>query len=70
VGYSSTQSLTSALDEGEWSVSLPGRFTLTERAPWYPMDRSWVGPKAGLDTVVKSKIPSPFQNLNSRSSSP
>jgi hypothetical protein len=31
--YSSTHSLTSALDGGEWSVSRPGRFTPTERAP-------------------------------------
>jgi hypothetical protein len=31
--YSSTHSLTSALDGGEWSVSRPGRFTLRDRAP-------------------------------------
>jgi hypothetical protein len=29
--YSSTHSLTSALDEGEWSASRPGRFTPRER---------------------------------------
>jgi hypothetical protein len=31
--YSSTHSLTSALDGSEWSASRPGRFTPTERAP-------------------------------------
>jgi hypothetical protein len=31
--YSSTHSLTSALDGGEWSASRPGRFTPRERAP-------------------------------------
>jgi len=31
--YSSTHSLTSAIDGGEWSASRPGRFTLTERVP-------------------------------------
>jgi len=31
--YSSTHSLTSALDGGEWSVSNPGRFSPRERAP-------------------------------------
>jgi hypothetical protein len=30
--YSSTHSLTSALDGGEWSASRPGRFTSRERA--------------------------------------
>jgi hypothetical protein len=32
-GDSSTHSLTSALDGGEWSASRPGRFTPRERAP-------------------------------------
>jgi hypothetical protein len=31
--YSSTYSLTSALDEDDWSASRPGRFTPRERAP-------------------------------------
>jgi hypothetical protein len=37
--YSSTHSLTSALDGGEWSASRPGRFTPRERAP----GTHWVG---------------------------
>jgi hypothetical protein len=31
--------LTSALDRGELSASLPGRFTPEERIPPYPLDR-------------------------------
>jgi hypothetical protein len=31
--YSTTKSLTSAIDGGEWSASRPGRFTLRERNP-------------------------------------
>jgi hypothetical protein len=53
--------LTSAIDGGEWSASRPYRFTPTERAPgthWYP--------RAGLDAVVKRKIPSPCQDSNAR----
>jgi hypothetical protein len=41
--YSSTHSLTSELDGGEWSASHPGR------------------PRAGLEAVVKRKIPSPHR---------
>jgi hypothetical protein len=56
--YSSTHSLTSALDEGEWSASCPGRFTSRERAPATHWIGGWVGPRAGLDAVSKGKIPS------------
>jgi hypothetical protein len=31
--------ITSALGGGEWSASHPGRFTPSERAPRYPLDR-------------------------------
>jgi hypothetical protein len=37
--YSSTHSLTSALDGGEWSASCPGRFTPRERTP----GTHWIG---------------------------
>jgi len=57
--YSSTYSLTSALDEGEWSASRPGRFITRERAP----GTHWIG---GWDTVVKRKIPSPRRESNPR----
>jgi hypothetical protein len=50
--YSSTHSLTSALDGGEWSASRPGRFTPTERAPGTHWIGGWVGPRAILDASV------------------
>jgi hypothetical protein len=58
--YSSTYSLTSALDGGERSASRPGRFTPRERAPETHLIGVWVGPRAVLDAVVKTKIPSPY----------
>jgi len=42
--YSSTLSLASAQDEGEWSASRPGRFTTRERAPVTHRIGGWVGP--------------------------
>jgi hypothetical protein len=39
--YSSTHSLTSALDGGDWSASRPGRFTPRERAPGTQWIGSW-----------------------------
>jgi hypothetical protein len=62
--YSSTHSLTSALDGGEWSASHLGRFTPRERAPSTHWIGGWVGPRNGLDTVSKIKIPSPCRELN------
>jgi len=44
--YSSTHSLTSALDGREWSASRPGRFTPREKHPWYPLDRRLGGPQS------------------------
>jgi hypothetical protein len=60
--YSSTHSLTSALDGGEWSASHLGRFTPRERVPGTHWIGGWVGTRAGLDTVVKRKIPTPAGN--------
>jgi hypothetical protein len=45
--------LTWALDGGEWSNSHPGRFIPRERDPGIQWTGGWVGPRAGLDTVVK-----------------
>jgi hypothetical protein len=56
--YSSTYSLTSALDGGEWSASRPGHFTPRERAPGTDWIGGWVGRRAVLN-AVKRKIPSP-----------
>jgi hypothetical protein len=55
--YSSTHSLTSALDGGEWSASRPCRFTPRERALGTHWIGGWVGTRAVLDAVVKRKIP-------------
>jgi hypothetical protein len=41
--YSSTHSLTSALDEGEWSITRSDSFTPRERAPATYWIGSWVG---------------------------
>jgi hypothetical protein len=64
--YSSTHSLTSALDGGEWSASRTDRFNPTERALDTHWIGGWVGPRAVLDAVVKRKIPSPCQESNPR----
>jgi len=45
--YSSTHSLTSALDGCEWSALRPGHFTPRERAVGTHWIGSWVGPRAG-----------------------
>jgi hypothetical protein len=57
--HSSTHSLTSALDEGERSASRPGRITPREKGPFTHWIGGWVGPRAGLETVVKKKFPTP-----------
>jgi hypothetical protein len=62
--YSSTHSLTSALDGGEWSASWPGRFTPRERDPDSHWIGGWMGHRTGMDTVSKRKIPSPCRDLN------
>jgi hypothetical protein len=61
--------LTSAIDGGEWPSSCPGRFTPGERAPRYPLDRSWVGPRDGLGAGVQKNLLAPPE-IESRPSSP
>jgi hypothetical protein len=63
--YSSTHSLTSALDGGEWSASRPGLFTTMERPPGTHWIGRWVGPRPVLD-AVKRKISSPRRESNPR----
>jgi hypothetical protein len=58
------------LDGGEWSASRPGLFTPRERGPVARWIRGWMGPRAGLDTVVKRNLPSPYRESNHQSSSP
>jgi hypothetical protein len=48
--------LTLALVGGEWSASRPGRFTPKETAPGANWTGGWVGPRARLDDVEKSKF--------------
>jgi hypothetical protein len=57
-------SLILALDGGEWSASCPGHFIPRERAPGTHWIGGWVGPRAGLDMVVRRKSPSPYQGSN------
>jgi hypothetical protein len=56
--------LTSSLDGGEWSASHPGYFTPRERATGTYLKGGWMGPRAGLDMVLKRKIPSPHGESN------
>jgi hypothetical protein len=65
---SSTHSLTSALDGGEWSDPRPGLFTPRERAPGTHWIGGLVGPRAVLDAVVKTKIPNTRRESNPRTS--
>jgi hypothetical protein len=49
---------TSALGEGEWSAWRSGRFISREGAPGTHWIGGWVGPRAGLGVMVKTKSPS------------
>jgi len=51
-----------AIDGSELLASRPVRFTPGEAAPGIHLRRGWVGPRAGLDAVVKRKIPAPAGN--------
>jgi hypothetical protein len=62
--------LTSTLEGGERSASQPDRFTPRERAAGTHWIGGWLSPRAGLDTVVNRKIPSPCRDSNPRSSTP
>jgi hypothetical protein len=64
--YSSTHSLTSTLDGGEWLASRLGRFTTREKSPNTHWIGGRVGPRAILDAVVKRKISSPRRGSNPR----
>jgi hypothetical protein len=63
--YSSYSFMTSALDEGEWSASRPGRaFTPGERTHGTHCTESWVGPRASMDKEAIGKILCPCQGSN------
>jgi hypothetical protein len=59
--YSSTHSLTSALDGGEWSALPPGK-----ESPLYPLDRRLGGPQSRSGRGGEEKIPSPRRESNPR----
>jgi hypothetical protein len=59
-------SLTSALVRCEWSDSRHGRFTPPrDTASGTHWIEGWVGPRAGLDAVVRRTIHSPCRDSNS-----
>jgi hypothetical protein len=64
--YSSTLFFGIGTTWGEWSVSRPGRFTPRGRAPVTHWIRGWVGPRAVLEAVVKTKIFIPRLKSNPR----
>jgi hypothetical protein len=51
--------LISALDGGEWSASNSASLTSGERAPGTHWRGVWVGPRTGVNAVVKTKICAP-----------
>jgi hypothetical protein len=59
--YSSSYSLASALDGGEWSASCPGRFTTRERAP----GTHWIGGCMTLIVVIFEPKMVPNNHLES-----
>jgi hypothetical protein len=64
--YSSTHSLTSALNGDEWSASRPDHFTPRERTPGTHWIGGWVGSRAVLHAMVTRKIPSRRREPNPR----
>lgn len=56
-------SLTLALDTGEWSAPRNGCFLTQGKSLWYPLNRSWMDPRTGLDNVEKRKSLASAVNL-------
>ena len=59
--YSSTLSLTLALDWGGWSTPRPGRFT-RRKETWYPLYRRLSGPQGRSGRVRKISLPTGIQS--------
>jgi rubredoxin len=68
--YSSTHSWPPNYMDVCGYVYAPAALPPRERAAGTHWIQGWMGPRAGLDAVVKRKIPSPCQESNPRSSSP
>jgi hypothetical protein len=62
--YSSTHSLNSEIDGGVWSASRTYCLIPRERAHVTRCMGGWVGPRDGLDAVVKKKFPAPVGTRN------
>jgi hypothetical protein len=54
--YSSTHSLTSAVDGGEWSASRPGRFAPRERTIGTHWIGGWVGPQSRSGRPIQNEL--------------
>jgi hypothetical protein len=65
--YSSTHSLMSVVDGGEWSGTCPSCFTPRERAPSTHWIGGWMGSRAGLD-MVSEKNSQPLPGIEPLSS--
>jgi hypothetical protein len=65
--YISTCFLVSALAGGEWWASRPGRFTSGEKDQGAHWMGGWVGPRAGLDNMERTKFLTPPPGWTARS---
>jgi hypothetical protein len=61
--YSTTHSLTSALEGGEWSASRSGRFTPAKEPPHTHWMGDWVGPSSRLEAVWRRESPYWWGNI-------
>jgi hypothetical protein len=62
--YSSYSFTTSALDEVSGQRQTPAALCPAERTPGTHCTGGWVGPRAGLDTEVRGKVPCICRGLN------
>jgi hypothetical protein len=68
--YSSTHSLTSALDGGEWSAPRPSRFTSREMNPRCPLDMRLGGPRSRCECGGEGENSQPLPGIQPLSSDP
>jgi hypothetical protein len=48
-----------------WVISFTPRPLYPQgKSPWYPLRRNWVGPRTGLNAVVRRIISSPYRDSN------